>query len=1308
MLGEAIWMKEKKGIRKGLVFGIVFMLIFVVLIWIPLNGGADKTLFTGGEGTPGNPFQITNLSQLQNMSANLSAHYVLMNDIDASNTSSWPGGGFQPVGTSGSEFNGSFNGRGYNITNLYFNIFDDYRGLFGYTNATVHISNVTLLNITIIGGKDYIGGLVGYNKGTIINCNSEGFVEGYNNVGGLIGYNSGGSVTNCIAYGNTIGIGVNSNRIGGLIGRNDGPVTDCISYGYINGTGIDCDWVGGLIGENANGGVIINCTAYGNTTGTDEYIGGLIGYNSWQVKNCHAHGNSIGDWVVGGLIGENAVTGQVINCSATGNATVYSIYTGGLIGYNYGQVINCYAHGNSNGYMLVGGLIGENTNTGKVTNCHVTGNVSGTGYYIGGLIGDNYGPVINCSTCGRTSGPVDQVGGLLGENMGSGTITNCISYGYTDGFSEVGGIIGTNYGKVTNCSAFGNTTGNNSVGGITGYNAGTLTKCYTTGVTSGDPYVGGLIGYNSGTINNSYSHSNITGKKWVGGLIGINKGGTVTKCYSKGNVSGNSEIGGLIGNNSGTVTYCFWDNETSGRTTSDGGQGLKTNSMKNIYTFLSAGWDFCNIWAIKHTFTYPYFGWNYWNGPPIANNDVATVSEDNVLKVIASGVLANDIDPDGDNITITAYDNPSTTGAKVILAIDGNYVYDPTGSTILQALALNEYLIDTFNYTIDDSNGGVDTATVSINISGANDAPEAKIDFNTTTEDSLLNVVAPGVLSNDNDIDTSDTLSVQAGTIFTKNGASVTLNTDGSYSYDPTYAEILQALAVGNSIVDSFTYIVSDGNGGIDTAAVNITINGINDAPTANDDINSVSEDSGANPIDVLTNDHDLDSDSLSVGKVTQGNHGTVVITGSGSGLTYEPDANYIGKDSFTYTASDSNGGTDSATVTIYIDNTNDAPVWASVPEDQIITEGDPLFLGVLATDIDAGDTIEYSILSVPASGVTINSTYGAIRWMNTILGNYKITLSASDSVETISHVFNITVNEKPSVHPPTNNPPVLDPIIDQDATVDEAFSYQVTGTDPDAEDVGNLTFYLVTGPTGMIISGSGKILFIPEDNQIGKHVVTVGLTDSKNTTTASFVVTVSKTPPVEPPVKPPKNNPPVIDTVTDGQKVKAGEQFKLTITGYDPDSEDSQNLSFSLGSGPAGMVISKDGEILWIPSENQLGNFTFTVRLNDGKNETTLSFKVEVEEAERPVKPEEPKEPEKEEKKVFDLNEGMPFLILLLILGLIIGLFLGLVMRRKKEPTETEEIKENELEAIEFEEASEEKIEEEISEDSLEELEEK
>jgi len=194
----------------------------------------------------------------------------------------------------------------------------------------------------------------------------------------------------------------------------------------------------------------------------------------------------------------------------------------------------------------------------------------------------------------------------------------------------------------------------------------------------------------------------------------------------------------------------------------------------------------------------------------------------------------------------------------------------------------------------------------------------------------------------------------------------------------------------------------------------------------------------------------------------------------------------------------------------------------------------------------------------------------------------------------------------------------------------------------------------------------------------------------------------------VEPPVKPPKNNPPVIDTVTDGQKVKAGEQFKLTITGYDPDSEDSQNLSFSLGSGPAGMVISKDGEILWIPSENQLGNFTFTVRLNDGKNETTLSFKVEVEEAERPVKPEEPKEPEKEEKKVFDLNEGMPFLILLLILGLIIGLFLGLVMRRKKEPTETEEIKENELEAIEFEEASEEKIEEEISEDSLEELEEK
>ena len=113
---------------------------------------------------------------------------------------------------------------------------------------------------------------------------------------------------------------------------------------------------------------------------------------------------------------------------------------------------------------------------------------------------------------------------------------------------------------------------------------------------------------------------------------------------------------------------------------------------------------------------------------------------------------------------------------------------------------------------------------------------------------------------------------------------------------------------------------------------------------------------------------------------------------------------------------------------------------------------------------------------------------------------------------------------------------------------------------------------------------------------------------------------------------------------------------------------------------------ISKDGKILWVPNDSQVGEHDINVRVSDGKNETIMSFKIDVK------KSDEPTEPEKDVEKEFDLGEGTPYLIVLLIIGLIIGLLIGLAMRRKKEPTE--EIEEEEPE--EEEELEEEEMEEE------------
>ncbi|MBW2605952.1 MAG: cadherin-like domain-containing protein, partial [Deltaproteobacteria bacterium] len=120
---------------------------------------------------------------------------------------------------------------------------------------------------------------------------------------------------------------------------------------------------------------------------------------------------------------------------------------------------------------------------------------------------------------------------------------------------------------------------------------------------------------------------------------------------------------------------------------------------------------------------------------------------------------------------------------------------------------------------------------------------------------------------------------------------------------------------------DTFTYTISDDNGGRDTASVSITVTNVPDAPVANDDTHTVTKDSGANTIDVLANDTDADSDTFLIVAVGQGAHGRVAIIGGGTGLTYTPDDNYTGNDTFTYTVSDGNGGTNTATVNVSIND---------------------------------------------------------------------------------------------------------------------------------------------------------------------------------------------------------------------------------------------------------------------------------------------------------------------------------------------------------------------------------------------------
>jgi hypothetical protein len=154
---------------------------------------------------------------------------------------------------------------------------------------------------------------------------------------------------------------------------------------------------------------------------------------------------------------------------------------------------------------------------------------------------------------------------------------------------------------------------------------------------------------------------------------------------------------------------------------------------------------------------------------------------------------------------------------------------------------------------------------------------------------------------------------------------------------------------------DSFTYTISDGNGGSDTATVNVTVTPVNDNPDAIDDAATVAEDSGATVIDVLANDSIAPDvgETLSVTAVTQGANGSVTFTPGN--VSYTPNANFFGSDSFTYTISDGNGGSDTATVNVTVTPVNDNPDAiddaATVAEDSGAT-----VIDVLANDSIAPD----------------------------------------------------------------------------------------------------------------------------------------------------------------------------------------------------------------------------------------------------------------------------------------------------------------------------------------------------------------
>jgi VCBS repeat-containing protein len=355
------------------------------------------------------------------------------------------------------------------------------------------------------------------------------------------------------------------------------------------------------------------------------------------------------------------------------------------------------------------------------------------------------------------------------------------------------------------------------------------------------------------------------------------------------------------------------------------------------------------------------------NNAPVAFNDVAATHED-VGTYSGSSVLANDFDWEGDSLTVT----PGTFNGlygQLVLNANGTYTYSPFAST--QALAQGQIVQDSFTYTVSDGSLS-DTGTLTISVSGNNDAPVANPDTASTGENASVSV---NVLANDSDVDNGAVLTVTAASAPAGQGSAsvvanqVVFNPGTDFDYLDT-GETAQVLV---------NYTIKDEHGATASSTVTITVNGANDAPVANDDTASTSEDASVSG-NVLANDTDVDVEPLTVANPGSyvGAFGTLTLAADGS-YSYAPNAaaqglddGETGQDVFSYTASDGTAS-DTATLTVTVNGANDAPVanddTASTNENSAGVSGN-----VLANDTD----VDGEALTVANPGTYVGA-YGTL-----------------------------------------------------------------------------------------------------------------------------------------------------------------------------------------------------------------------------------------------------------------------------------------------------------------------------------------
>ncbi|MCP5364919.1 MAG: tandem-95 repeat protein [Hyphomicrobiales bacterium] len=372
------------------------------------------------------------------------------------------------------------------------------------------------------------------------------------------------------------------------------------------------------------------------------------------------------------------------------------------------------------------------------------------------------------------------------------------------------------------------------------------------------------------------------------------------------------------------------------------------------------------------------------NDAPVAFADAISVSEDDQAVLIAA--LANDVDPDTDDNAQSLVVTDASAASLARLSFSGRpgdgILYDP--GTTFTSLREGESFTDTITYTIADRHGESGNGSITVTVTGRNDAPVAVVDEATVAQNSALIINA---LANDGDPDSNDPRTIVGinGSplaigvpLALASGATITLAADGTLHYDQHLA--FARLREGEHAVESFQYRIADAHGASDDASVNVTVLGLNDAPVPGLDLlQTTAEDSvSVTTAELLANDRDPDTgDTYHIGDIlTHDTLGTVIF--DGETIVYDPNGRFIelgatetAVDTFSYTLIDEAGAASTGTAQVTITGLNDSPLAAD--DNAHTDESKALSIDVLANDHDPDATDQPALTALDTSSTLGN-----------------------------------------------------------------------------------------------------------------------------------------------------------------------------------------------------------------------------------------------------------------------------------------------------------------------------------------------